>query len=277
MFNSLKSTTVLFVLTLCIGLMYGRNAIAQGEWMPSNNSINQHGWAPIHWAAMKGDMIILKTEIEATHSINTKTIAYGFFKENPWDSTDYWCDGDCAGEYYQEGTTAIHIALCSRLSNINTLKTLIRYKANPNLQDIDGNAPLHKCIENAEDICTTYYERFYYLLGIGAKTNIRNINGETPLHICCKNGTLKYAQALIKYGTDINALTKENETPLHYVCRGEFYEMGGVRGFKNDIGLLLLKLGAKINVKNTKGKTPLDIAHEFNNTEMVRQIVNYNK
>ena len=68
------------------------------------------------------------------------------------------------------------------------------------------------------------------------------------VHACKSPEMLK---ALLKYGADVNACSKNGSTPLHIASERNHITMK-----------FLIKSGAKVNIKDNKEKTPLDLAIE---------------
>ena len=66
------------------------------------------------------------------------------------------------------------------------------------------------------------------------------------------SGSSRAAAVLLRAGADPNALSIFGDTPLHLAITGE----------KAEIVEALLAAGAKTDLRNGKGKTPLDKARE---------------
>jgi ankyrin repeat protein len=64
-------------------------------------------------------------------------------------------------------------------------------------------------------------------------------------------------QDLIKEGADVNAQKSDGNTLLHFAARNN----------NRDLTKLLLYLNARTDIKNNKGKTPLDLASERRSSE----------
>lgn len=62
-------------------------------------------------------------------------------------------------------------------------------------------------------------------------------NGYTPLHIASKKNQTQIASALLQYGAETNALTKQGVSPLHLASQEGHTEMAS----------LLLERGAHVN------------------------------
>jgi len=81
----------------------------------------------------------------------------------------------------------------------------------------------------------------------------RGWDGETLLHLAIGQNHKDLAEALLKDGADVNALTTDRLTPLHMAAQN-----GNI-----EIVTLLLDKGANINPVDSKGWTPLDRAMKW--------------
>ena len=117
---------------------------------------------------------------------------------------------------------------------------------------------------------------------------------ETPLHLACLRGEPEIARLLLDHGADVNAKNYQGETPLHLVSRGEYdspddgvrvatllAERGAdmiaqdsvnwtplhsaVYNGKPQITQVLLFHGAKVDVENELGETPLHLVRQRQN------------
>ena len=95
-------------------------------------------------------------------------------------------------------------------------------------------------------------------------------NGWNALHYSCFYGREKMTQNLIRlYNPSselINGVTKEGYTPLHLAC---------IKGHINVIKILLFLKDINVNIQNEKEGTPLHIACEKNNLQIVSILVSY--
>ena len=90
-----------------------------------------------------------------------------------------------------------------------------------------------------------------FLLKNGANPNIENLQGIAPLYGACMLGHAEVVKLLLNNGANPNAkINKPIATPL----------MSAVVNYRTKIISLLLKNGANINIKNSEGKTALELA-----------------
>lgn len=82
----------------------------------------------------------------------------------------------------------------------------------------------------------------------------------TPLIMACQRGQLCVVEELIKSGADVNLAGKE--TPLTAACLNGHL----------DIVKILLKMGADINLVNGEMKTPLEVARERGNEDVLKTL-----
>ncbi|XP_046850055.1 poly [ADP-ribose] polymerase tankyrase-1-like isoform X2 [Xenia sp. Carnegie-2017] len=88
------------------------------------------------------------------------------------------------------------------------------------------------------------------LLHSGADVHATDDGGLIPLHNACSFGHAEVVRLLLKHGADGNARDNWNFTPLHEAA---------VKG-KVDVCIVLLQHGADPCIRNTDGKTALDVA-----------------
>ncbi|KAJ0399289.1 hypothetical protein ATCC90586_005212 [Pythium insidiosum] len=83
---------------------------------------------------------------------------------------------------------------------------------------------------------------------------------ELALHVACSRGNLSHVRAILRRGTDINAVAWDGTTPLHTACRSRRLEVAQV----------LLAHGADINQQDLVGMTALMCAINDGNADVVR-------
>ena len=140
----------------------------------------------------------------------------------------------------------------NKTENLATARLLVEHGADVNAQDKDHTPPLLLAMQR------NMYEMTRVLLAHGAEPNVKNDNGKTPLHLLLE-GDPTYednipdlVRLLLECGMDVDAQDEYHATPLLLV----------VVRHMDDIAQILLERGAKPNVKNNKGKTPLHLLLE---------------
>ena len=116
-------------------------------------------------------------------------------------------------------------------------------------------------------VCSSQKENFEIQLDLikillkkGANINEKDKNGVSPLHRAVRYRNPKVLEFLIKIGANVNYADKRNaSTALHKVV----FNSGApsIKG-KSDEAIEIIKIlldnGANPNLKNNKGKTPID-------------------
>jgi ankyrin repeat protein len=98
------------------------------------------------------------------------------------------------------------------------------------------------------------------LLAHQADVNSRNAQGATPLHDAALAGQRAVAEALLTHGATVDARdTESGATPLHRAASWG----------RRPVVELLLAHGADPNAKDRNGHTPLDLAVENGQTDVV--------
>ena len=133
--------------------------------------------------------------------------------------------------------------LAAQAGDLYGVKLVIDCGVNPNIQNKDGDTPLHSAALNGKS------EVVKLLLEHGADPNIQNKDGMTPLHFATERGSPEVVKLLLEHGADPNI--QENKfgwTPLHYA----------VSRCHVDVVRVLLDHGADLTIRDNKGMTPLD-------------------
>ena len=182
----------------------------------------------------------------------------------------------------KDGRTALHLAI--KRSHPEVALKLIHGGANANVKDNTGRNSLHDAamctlddVVNAllklgVDINAVDKEGRTALHGArtaaialklirkGAKTNVRDNAGCLPLHEAAKKGLKDVMTPLLTHGEDINAVDKKGRTALHYAA-----QLWNGRG----VTMKLISAGAKADVKDNSGTTPLEEAKQWGHQDIV--------
>jgi len=171
------------------------------------------------------------------------------------------------------------------LDKDNSTQKLIEMGADVDARDDKGDTTLHLAVQrNNLYIVNLLLDNKQYLI------NVKNSHGKTPLHIAVENQKLEMVNLLLdNKGADVNATNKDGDTPLDVALtldnnevRQAIYEKVNktnvmLEAIKNDKPVMLkylLEQGADVNATN--GHTPLHIAVEYENLDMVQLLLNKN-
>ena len=100
------------------------------------------------------------------------------------------------------------------------------------------------------------------LLAFDAKPDGRDRAGRTPIYYSASQGHLRVMDELIRHGVNVNQKIPEG-TLLH---------LAADKGYARAASILINK-GAKLELKKTKGKKPLDVAINHKNRRVADLIL----
>jgi ankyrin repeat protein len=170
---------------------------------------------------------------------------------------------------------------------IETIQFLIKNKANPNLKNSQGFAPIHFAIRSGKpeiidllldngsdrEIKTGYpeltplclalsnknYDLVKLLLRRGVKSDYPYCVAPTLLHYAARENDIKLMDLILEYNGNKNSKDDKDRTPMHYAA-----SYGHAK-----IVDLLLKNKADFNVQDKWSKKPIDFARENASFEIV--------
>lgn len=151
---------------------------------------------------------------------------------------------DANARRFYDGRTPLMAAYNKTLS-ADAVRLLLRYGADPNLQDKDeetGYTPLHWALSTARRVQA---EMLMEVAGINLA--LRDKEGNTPYLIACRKGDIPAAQRLTELGADTHVRDNRGYTALHLAAEHGQSEM--VR--------FLLQEGAEVDAVAKNGFTPL--------------------
>lgn len=145
----------------------------------------------------------------------------------------------------------LHVA--AERKYVTIVKTLLQWKADPNLTNKWGETPLHQTCRNSDA------QIAQILIQAGGNVSAVDVQGRTPLHRC-KNELV--ASALLAAGAYINAVDSNGYNALHWAATPrEIVDRPTIE--------LLLKQGIDVMAKDKDGLTPMDLAKQSNQTDLV--------
>ena len=167
---------------------------------------------------------------------------------------------DNTNSYFQ---TSLHYILeINANKKTESVKILLDGNANVNLQETNGNTPLHLSLINASK-SQDYSKVIDMLLEKNANVNITNKNNEIALNIAVKNNDYNNSLKLINKGSDVNHIDKYYN-PLHIAIKNN----------NTALAKALIENGANISLRDKeKNYTPLNMAIEVGNFDICKLLV----
>ena len=147
-------------------------------------------------------------------------------------------------------------------SNIETIKILVNTGLNLNLQNINGSTALMMAARSSNT--TSNLETVKILLDVGANINLRNNNGWSALMGAARNSNtnsnIDTVKILIEFGANINLQTNDGWTALMMAASNSNTD-SNIETVK-----ILIDAGANLNLQNNNGWTTIMFAVHFSNT-----------
>ncbi|KAH9630530.1 hypothetical protein HF086_018446 [Spodoptera exigua] len=229
------------------------------------NCVDNRGWTCLHEAAYNDNydcvLLILKNPrcrpFAETHEGHTALYLACKNKCSLKTVTALLNSADDIANYGStEGVTPLHIA--SSQGSVQLIELLIEYGAMIDVQDFDGDTPLHDAVLAMQN------EALVTLLYAGADPEIKNDPGcFTPFHLACCRGYFPNVETLFPFITDINQVTSSGDSPLTLA----------VQGLNDDIVYFLLNNGADPHIKNKSGEMAVDIALSIGSSPEVFKVL----
>ncbi|KAK3599547.1 hypothetical protein CHS0354_035781 [Potamilus streckersoni] len=251
---------------------------------PGLKDILLRGVAPLHLAAHKGHISITRILLDAGANLEVKDIQgentpfmFSLDGENEELALFFIDKGADVFIKNKLNRTALHFAAFKNLAKV--IKVLLDRGVDINIQDIEGDTPLHDAINQRHDTAAALLIQhqsldmsicnnkgfntlmFAVLKGhalavdklLGRNKDLTNTStseGFTPLHIAAVNNHLNEANFLLVKGrANVNKVDNNKMTPLHLAALEAYFDM--VK--------LLLTHGASWEVQDKDGNTPLHL------------------
>lgn len=154
----------------------------------------------------------------------------------------------------------IHLATVN--GNFTIVKLLLENRANPNVQDNEGNTPLIKSIECGHEHLVKY------LLTNGANPNLFDLENNNALHWALMTESIIAIDALISSKKcDLTLKNNKDETCLHLAVRSPLI---------NTVTFdAMIRGGSDLEAKDQFGLTAIDIAIACNNKIAINALNRY--
>ena len=187
---------------------------------------------PLLWASSSSSSTFIKTPIDLGADVNAQRTDD---KETPLK-------------------VAVHC------NNFMSTHLLLEHGADPNIQCVHGNAPLHCSVSRGHESLVKL------LLENNVDINTQNKGGNIPLHFSGFYGRKNLVKFLLENNADVNTQNEDGNAPLHCSACQEFYE----------ISQLLIEARSNINLRNKRGRTPLYFAVINKHEQLIKLLLESN-
>lgn len=229
------------------------------------NQLGPNGGTLLMQAVVNRNMTSIESLINSKADVNAKgkgivtalflAATQGFEKEAKYLITrGADVNADCSGEL-------LHVLCgeyCAKLLNQKEMVSLlIDSRANVNHQDINGGTPLTYALQCSPTLISS-------LIKLKADVNSAYNNGASPLHVAVQKNNVENVDELIFSKADVNHVTNDTKISSLYLAAAN-----GLRTIVSH----LIDNRADLNVVDSKGLSPLDVASRFGKTSVVRLLV----
>jgi len=238
-----------------------------------NATYGQYNWTPLHKAAKKGHLAVVKFLIEKGAKLEVRD-TYGrtpLLLASKIDTAKLLVgSGADFKAISNSGFSVLHEAAYK--GNIELAKLWIKKGVDIEQQYKNGGTALLCAARRVKK------QMVELLLKEGASINSRDSNGETALHKAAAGCDMAAARAggiensgeaaefLLEKGMEVDSRDNTGETPLHKVS-----QISNSRRINS--AKALIGKGADVNAKNKKGLTPLYFASQHTNTKLIKLLL----
>lgn len=160
-----------------------------------------------------------------------------------------------------DGNTLLHIAVKYR--NSANITEILGFNPDINAVNGEGLTPLHLAVQRPDN-----ENVLEILLQKGADVNLTDSSGKNALLLSVSSNQKGYISLLVLSGIDINSQDSDGNTALHYPLRTVLKDKRYLP-FSKLIAEVLIGEGADPHIKNKEGKSPMDLAEETGENEMI--------
>jgi ankyrin repeat protein len=226
------------------------------------NASDSEGLTALHLASQRDleDVLDVLLENAEINALTKKGQSALHFAEFPQMAKLLIQNGIGVNLRDESGLTALHLA-CQKCQ-FSTVQTLMKLGAD--VRDVCNRG--RTCLHYAAATHATNTEVIQLLQDEGVEFG-EDASGETPLHLACSHNNIYNVKALIEGKIDVNCTTEEGRSALHYAV--------GVPLQYTSVINLLLESGARSDVEDRKGLTPLEVAYARGHHLYVKAMLNW--
>lgn len=280
---------------LCLAANHGHLEIVQiliNQGISANLQPDRQGLTPLHYASAQGHLPIISLLIEKGFNVTAQDVhgdtpAHWAAKHGHTDILRLLIIASGANAHINDkGFTPLHQAVLHE--QLDAMSTLLELGLDCEARSKDGSTALHLAVASRNTACVNK------LLPI-CDVNVTTDSGDTPLHIAVGARYQEGIELLLKHGAKPDAVNKTGTTPLYLAIESMQEEIASRLFATHPVNLLhkncrdrhVLHLLAKtgnidltnriihtlinsVNDMDDTGSTPLWLAIQFNQPQMVR-------
>jgi len=168
-----------------------------------------------------------------------------------------------------DGNTPLHIAVLYR--HHENLDEILRVNPDIDATNTEGYTPLHLAVRRPDN-----EKAIELLLQQGADVNIPDPAGRNALLVSVGSNQKEYIELLVSKGIDIDSQDNDGNTALHYplmnVLKNKMY-----LPYSKEIVKIILEEGADPHIRNNGGKSPMDLAVESGENDLISLLKSSNR
>ena len=216
---------------------------------------DKEGYTALHIAAQKGQDAIIRMLLDAGADVNGRdgygaTPLHNAVSNNRNSATALLLEA--GAEVKGDGRQGSPLGTAVARNNSKATELLLKAKADPN----EGTPLMSAAQYNHRDVALMLVEA-------GADINVHDNYYRYPIHFAASTGSLDLLKALLDKGADMDQRDGNNGyTPLHWAV---------IYGH-NLVVEHLLEKGARTDIDSNDGKTPLELAYEKKNVDIIRKL-----
>ena len=216
------------------------------------NHSDRHGATALMHAACASHVDIVTLLIKAGADVNSVTkeslgsitaVKWSATSLHGWKCIDTLAKSGADVNVISDGKTPLMLAVQEGERCEKSVEALIKAGADVNIVDEKhGFTVLHQAVQIGSGFCTM-------LIEAGADVNVKGLGGCTPLMDAMDDRKYNCAEALIKAGADVNFTCDQGNTALFWAAERDCSSWTKTA----ECVKLLLRSGARINVRNNRG------------------------
>ncbi|KAJ8668005.1 hypothetical protein QAD02_009668 [Eretmocerus hayati] len=239
---------------------------------------NLKHFSPLHCAVYNGNFELVEHYIKLGADVNAvckdlKTCLHLALDFRRFNDNSHWIiklllkSGALLNARDKDGYTPLMFAIF--LGDVELLEQLIKSGADAKAINARGQSTLQHVFNTSDKISPP--KLISILLKAGAPIHNRDkISNEIALHYAVTFANVKAVEQLIRAGSDVNAVNQEGRSCLHMVFSPANRTM---EESSHGIVCLLLKAGAKLEIRDDDGRTPLVDAVILGETKFIQQLI----